>query len=121
LRGSPWRRHQFLKRHTVVVLLGLPGDKPNQDESARLAELEGEIDAQLAVSSLDAPYYGRYEGHEINNGEYRMFIGCPDAGLLVQEILRLLGRLNWKGGVRVVKRYGEMREAPAREETIDVS
>lgn len=110
-----------LKQHTIVVRLALSGDEPNPDESARFARLENELDAQLATSSLDAPYFGRYEGHEITNGEIRMFLSCPVADALVHKLLPLLRRLNWKGRVLLMKRYGEMRDASAEEETIEVA
>lgn len=112
---------QYLKQNTVVIRLGLTGDTPKPSESARFASLEDELDSRLAIRSLESPYFGRYEGHEIAVGEFRMFVSCPDAALLVQELLPILKRLDWNGKIRLMKRYGEMRDANAEEETIEVS
>jgi hypothetical protein len=81
--------------------------------------LRSYLDVRLAIPSHDAPYFGRFDGHELASGEYRMFISCPDASALVEKLLPLLSALNWKGRVTVMKRYGEMRDASAREEVFE--
>jgi hypothetical protein len=109
-----------LKRQTVVVLLPITGDKPNSEESARFMRFEDALDNELAVSSLDAPYFGRYEGHEIAGRDYRVFLSCPNAPDLAEKLLPIVKQLRWMSPVRLIKRSGEMRDASAAEEMVEV-
>ena len=109
-----------LKRQSVLIQLMLSGRGPKPDELARFAALGDETDALLALDSLDSPYFGRYEGHEIARGEIRMFLSCPTAEALAAKLLPLLGRLNWKGKIFLTKRDGEVQDVEAKGVTHEV-
>ncbi len=132
-KGSNWRiedkklkKKQFsirkeMKAQTLVVAFALSGKKPSAAEKKSLAKLEDDLDAQLAVRSLDAPFFGVYEGHEIQEGEYRMFLRCPDADALAAKLLPWLQSIVWSSEVHAMKRYGDMRDPNAREKILDLS
>jgi hypothetical protein len=124
-RGTDWRMEGekrrrridagWLKRHTLVLILPLGGVKLNSTEEQAIKRLEDELDVELAVSSLNAPFFGRYEGSDKVQGEFRMFVSCPDVDLLEQKLVAWLDRLNWPRPVVVMKRYGKMRDPSALE------
>jgi len=107
-----------LKRHTIVIQWPLSDKRPNAGERKRLKRLEDELDAQLIVSSLDAPFLGWYEGSDKVAGEFRMFLSCPDADRLEEHLRPWLTCLEWSESVRVVKRYGQMHDSDASESTV---
>ncbi len=131
--GTNWRiedkklkKKQFairknMKAQTVVVAFALSGKKPSAAEKKSLAKLEDDLDAQLAVRSLDAPFFGVYEGHEIQEGEYRMFLRCPDADALAAKLIPWLQSIVWSSEVHAMKRYGDMRDPNAREKILDLN
>jgi hypothetical protein len=82
--------------------------------------MEEELDSQLAVAALDAPYFGSYEGHDIVEREYRMFLSCPDADALAKKLLPWLKKLHWPGKSHVLKRYGEMYNDKAKEKRVEI-
>ena len=108
-----------LKKHTLVVILPLSGKKPTAAEKKKIKALENELDAQLMVTSLDAPFFGSYEGSDNVNNEYRIFITCPDVNALVQKLHPWLQALGWSGPVHVMKRFGEMHDVEAPEELLE--
>lgn len=107
-----------LKNQTVVIFLGYEGTKPSAVEKKKFKRLQDELDAQLMVASLNAPYFGSYEGHEEKPGEIRMFLSCPDANALVQKLRPWLGQLDWPGSVSILKRFGTMHDAEAPQEVV---
>ena len=109
-----------LKQQTVVLQLLLTGQKPNTAEKSHIKRIEDDLDAQLAVKSLDEPFFGVYEGSDIANGEFRVFLCCPDANRLVQKLDPWLRRIGWKSGLRVFKRFGDLRDVNAPEEAFEL-
>lgn len=107
-----------LKRHTIVIQWPLAGNKPNAGERKLLKHLENELDAQLAVPSLEAPFFGCYEGSDKVAGEFRMFLSCPDADRLEEKLHPWLGCLSLASTVRVLKRYGDMHDPDADESPV---
>jgi hypothetical protein len=107
-----------LKHHTIVIQWPLAGNKPNAVERKLLKHLENELDAQLAVPSLEAPFFGCYEGSDKVAGEFRMFLSCPDADRLVEKLHPWLSCLSWASTVRVLKRYGDMHDPDAEESPV---
>jgi hypothetical protein len=48
-------------------------------------------------------------------GELRVFLSCPDADVMVEKLWPWLTNLSWPGGVKVLKRYGELTDINCRE------
>jgi hypothetical protein len=110
------------KGNTVVIRLPLADPKataPAPDEEKRIAQIESDLDVMLVNVNSTAPAVGSREGRDEVVGEARVFITCPDAAALVEHIRRLLKRLRWPGGFRVLKRYGEFVDPDAREQYVD--
>jgi hypothetical protein len=107
-----------VKGNTVVLLLPIAKDKPSKAENDRLAKLMDEIDALLYDPSAkpDAPLLGNLEGDDVVQGELRLFLSCPDTDALVEKLRPWLQKLTWDGGMKVLKRYGELADANCREE-----
>jgi hypothetical protein len=87
---------KYYKQNTLVVTLKLKGAKSDGHENARIRELENELDALLATTHVDEPYSGRYEGSDVVDGEYRMFISCPNVETLLVKLGSWLKNLNWR-------------------------
>jgi hypothetical protein len=133
-RGTDWRmwnnkqkaaenrKTAELKQHTLVVILRFKGKKPKAAEKTLFGSLEDQVDAVLAVRTLHSPYFGSYEGHDIVDGEYRMFLSCPDVEALVRKVRPWLeaARKSWPGEVLGLKRYGKMRDKDAREAVVEL-
>ena len=49
---------------------------------------------------------GEYDGHEVGEGQYKLYLYGPDADELFDTIEPLLTRQSWPAGVIAVKRYG---------------
>ncbi|MDJ0632715.1 MAG: hypothetical protein QNJ34_05950 [Xenococcaceae cyanobacterium MO_188.B29] len=109
-----------LKQNTLVISLILADSKPNAKEIKQINNLENELDAQLKISAIDAPYFGCFEGYDIVNNEYLIFISCPDADALAEKLFSWLKELNWSDRVYAMKRYGEMYDAQAKEEIVEL-
>jgi hypothetical protein len=109
-----------LKQHTLVVVLPLAGKKPSPAERKRIKRLEDDLDAQLAIRSLTAPFFGIYEGSDNLNNEFRLFASCPDVKKLVQKLRPWLEALDWGRRVRIVMRFGEMYDEDSKEETVEI-
>lgn len=117
-KGTNWRRLRStakpeinplreLKCHSLIVVLPVKGKKPDAKERRAIKKLEDELDAQLVIHSLDAPYFGSYEGSEKPPGEFRMFLSCPDADRLEEKLRPWFTHLEWPDTIRVAKRYHE--------------
>jgi len=111
-----------VKGNSVVIMLAGAGAKPSKKEKQQLAELMNELDALLhdPKAKPDAPYWGSLEGDDHADGEYRLFVSCPNADRLFEKLQPWLADLDWEGCVRVLKRYGEYTDPTCREEMIAV-
>lgn len=110
-----------IKGDSAVIILGLKGKKPTKVEKKEIARIEKELDAQLDVPSLDAPYFGNYDNVETVGSEHRMFLSCPSSDRLIEKLLPWLKNLGWDGEVRVVKRDGDIHDATAKAEFVDLN
>ncbi len=108
---------------SVVLRLGFPKDalKAPKERKAVVNGLMDQLDALLAdpQAPADAPVLGTLQGDEKVRGEHRLFFSCPNADLLVVALRPLLRKLCWPGPLAVVKRYGEMHDESAREESME--
>lgn len=104
-----------LKQHTFVLIFSLAGKKPKAAENKVLARFEDELDAQLTVSSLDAPFFGWYEGRDTVDAEVRLFLSCPDVDALARKLQPWLQNLDWPHETVAVKRYGDLYDTDAKE------
>ena len=109
-----------LKQNTLVLGLILSNSEPNAKEENQIYILENELDAQLKISSINAPYFGCYEGNDVVNDECRIFISTPDVDLLFLKILPWLKEIKWNGQIYVMKRYGELHDTQAKQEFVDL-
>ena len=71
------------------------------------------------LPSLQAPYFGTYEGNDTVDTEFRIFITCPDVDQLVRKLHPWLKSLEWDLPTKILKRYGEIHDVEAREETVE--
>jgi hypothetical protein len=106
------------KGNAVVLRLPIAKAKPSKAEKNRLAKLMDEIDGLLydPTAKQGAPYLGSLEGDDVVEGELRLFFSCPDANALVEKLRPWLKTRSWPGGMKVLKRYGEMADANCRDE-----
>ena len=122
-RGLP--PGQTLKGNTVVIRLVFRGKRtgPTASEQKKIEELMDALDAYLLTIDPDAPPVGCLEGHEYTEdvvpGECRLFLSCPDADRLAEELIPVLRGFRWPGKVFLLKRYGEYVNPDAREEYVD--
>jgi hypothetical protein len=110
-----------LRGHSVVIRLGTGSKaKPNKRQREHVEMIMDSLDALLAdpYAAYDAPVFGNLQGDEPLKGEHRLFLSCPDADRLVEHLRPWLRHLDWPGSVEVVKRYGDLYDEGAREETI---
>ncbi len=108
--------------HSLVIRLETGTNlNPNKQQREHVEMIMNSLDALLSDpgAPIDAAYFGRLEGSEPFKGEYRLYFSCPDADKLVDHLRSWLHHLDWPGSVQVVKRYGEMRDEEAREETAE--
>lgn len=105
-----------LKQNTLVLFLQLKQSKPNSVEKKKLKKLEAELDAQLMINSLESAFFGSYEGCDLLNHEYRLFLSCPDADRLRTKLGPWLNQIDWLDEVYVMSRYGNMYDEDAEEE-----
>jgi len=105
-----------LKSHTLVLMLPLRDRKPDAAETQLIKQLEVDLDAQLATRTLDAPYFGSYEGHDIVDSTYRMFLSTPDVNRLEIELQPWFAQLKWHAPIKSVKRFGQLHETDVIEE-----
>ena len=116
-------RGKLVKGNSVVLRLCAADDaaKPSQAEIAEVERLMDELDATLVNVDVDVHEAGSLEGHEWVGADCRLFFSCPDADALVDKLWPWLKSLRWPGQVMLMKRYGEMHDASAREEYVDLS
>lgn len=107
------------KDHTLLVRLKLKNDRPNNTEKGLISAFEDELDALLFTPSINSKYFGSYEGHDIVDGEYRIFVCGPDVDDLAMKIERLLLNLTANFEILVTKRYGGMFDINSEE--VDIS
>ena len=110
-----------LKGNTVVLFLTLKGNSPSAAEKKQIAEILDELDAQLMIPALDAPYFGSLEGHDFADGDCRIFISCPNAVALRTKLGNWVSQLGWKGAVSLVQRDGNLFDEEASETWEEVS
>lgn len=108
--------------NTVVLILRTANAQPSKAEKERLARVVNHIDALLydPAAKLNAAYLGNLEGSDVVEGEMRLFLSCPDADALVEKMRPWLKTLTWKGGVKVLKRYGEYQDVECPEEYVEL-
>lgn len=74
--------------------------------SAWELEVLGSLGDDLADVTAEADA-GEFDGHDVGEGAYTLYLYGPDADELFDAIEPLLTRQPWPGSVTVVKRYGE--------------
>jgi len=114
------RKKSDPEKQTLVVILSLSGEQPNAREKQHIKRLEDELDALLGTPTLKSTYFGTYSGTDITEGEYRMFVTCPNVDKLCDKMLDYLQNLHWPGKACAIKRYGRMYDAKAKEAIVDI-
>lgn len=105
----------------LVILFPLSGKKPSAKEKKRISEVEKQLDVQLMVPSMTAPFFGSYKGSDSFENHYRMFVTCPDVEKLAQKLMPWLNFIHQADEIIAVKRYGDLNDPDAPEETIELS
>jgi hypothetical protein len=115
---------QTVKGNTIVIRLFLAGakSKGTAAESRRINEIMNEIDAMLVNVRSSAPAVGNLEGFDYGApGECRLFLSCPDADALADELRPWLSKLDWPNGMSILKRYGVYTDKDAPETVVELS
>lgn len=94
----------------VIIIFPLSG---TEFGSAWELEVLGSLGDDLADVILEAGV-GEFDGHDVGEGEYTLYLYGPDADDLFDAVKPLLTRQPWTGEVAVVKRYGEPGAAEVR-------
>lgn len=125
-KGTDWRTEgrnkvrqimsDDLKKHSLVLIFRFDPSKKNQYRKL-VAAFENQLDAQLAVSSIDTPFFGWYEGIDTVDDEFRLFLSCPDVDLLEQKLQPWLEHLDWHTQIQIIKRFGGMHDRDAKTAT----
>ena len=114
------RGRKGIKANTLVLIFSLTKEKPSPVEKKIISRYQDELDAQLLVPTLTAPYFGSLEGHEFVKGVCHLFLSCPDVDALVVKIRPWLDAMDWPRKVQVLKRYGGMYDEDASEEHVKI-
>lgn len=96
-----------MKANTLILLFN-QFKETRESDLRKIKMFEDQIDRILRVEKLESTYYGCYEGSDSFDGSYRMFLSCPDVDVLLQKIEPWLVDLDWKKGIKVLKKYGEL-------------
>ncbi len=111
---------EWLTGNTVVIRLALSGKESSAFERQHVDRLIEELNAILVKPQEKSPVIGNLEGSDFGvKGECRLFLTCPDADGLVNELRPWRKMLDWPGRVAVVKRYGEYFDPDAKEELVE--
>lgn len=116
--GRSRSKRKALKGNSLIVVLKLAGRSKTKAEERRVDALMDELDGLLAATDPNTPAVGALEGHDYAGGECRLFLSCPDADALAAKLRPWLERLDWKGAVEAVKRYGEYVDGDAPAEPV---
>jgi len=127
-RGVHWRsaasekrgndfENASLKKETFVIILPLKGLKPSASERKRITKIEDELDAQLVNEGLNRPYFGSYEGSDVANNEFRIFLTTPDVVRLEKKLKAWVESL--PRPIQVIKRFGQLHDPHALEKTVE--
>ncbi|WP_197455586.1 hypothetical protein [Stieleria neptunia] len=65
-------------------------------------------------------YAGRLEGHELTDRQYRLFLSCPDAGVLASKLQPWIEQVDWAGRVGMTVRQGRFDDPDASEERYSI-
>lgn len=84
-----------IKGESIVIAFSLKDKKISPDEKKLISRYEDEIDAQLLVSSLEAPYFGSLEGRKTSGGQTKLIVSCPDRHRLFEKLRPWLKQLDW--------------------------
>jgi hypothetical protein len=100
-------------KHAVLVYVSLSDDRfGNSEEIDALFSLEEDL-----ACAVDDAGVGVYDGNEIGEGTFVMFLYGQEADALSHVVLEVLGEYELPAGSYLIKRYGE---PGAREERVDL-
>lgn len=105
---------------SLILRLRLKNPKPSPKEKRLASEIEKSLRTALKVTSLDQPYWGTVEVAEFEDGEYRVFCSCPSSDRLAEHLSEWLDSVVWEGDFDIVKRYGNLYDAKAKEKRIQI-
>jgi hypothetical protein len=112
-----------VKGNTVVIRLPLsrPTSKPTKAETRLVNKLMDSLDAMLVDHQVAASLIGNLEGVDYGApGECRLFLSCPDADTLAKKLRPWLRAVEWPGGCKILKRYGNFADRGAPEQEANV-
>ncbi len=129
-KNSDWGMEEAARRkkskavklvgESLILRLRLKKPQPSPKEKGLAADIENSLRTVLKVTSLEQPYWGSIEVTEFEDGEYRIFCSCPSSDRLVEYLSEWLGSVPWEGDLDIVKRYGNLYDAKAKEKRIQI-
>ncbi len=94
-----------MAEHCVKVILKLSSQNGTREELAKIFELE-----DLISSFIEEHEVGEYDGNEVGQGEFTMYMYGTDADVLFRSIQPVLQRSPLTHGGYAIKRYGPPEE-----------
>ena len=109
-----------LNGNTVIITLNFSTQSRLESKKNLISKSEDALDRVLAVKEIDDKYYGTYEGHDVVDNQYRIFISCPNADELIEKLSSdWLKDLNY-ANVQLYKRLGGMYDEDAIVELVEL-
>jgi hypothetical protein len=128
--SSDWGMEEAMRRkksktvkligESLILRLRLEKPQPSPKEKRLASAVEQSLRSALKVSSLEERYWGNVEIAEFEDGEYRVFCSCPSSDQLAEHLSDWLKSVTWENDFDIVKRYGNLYDAKAKEKRIQI-
>jgi hypothetical protein len=131
--GVYWRDAEIEERKRRSKKLNLQGqslilrfrpkdDRPSLPEEKQIKRYVKVLNELLTnQQSITDPYYGSVESYEFVDGDFRIFLSCPDVESLLDYLDDWIQKNDWAGEFHFVKRSGHIFDSKASETRIIVS
>lgn len=107
---------------TIVIRLKLDGKgKGSVQEHARIDSLMDRLESMLVEFKPDSSLPDYLEGHEYENGECCIYIGCAEAKMTLEKILPSINEVNWPNDIEVIARFGRYWDTEAEESRVPLA
>ncbi len=109
-----------LKQHSVILHFQMAGKTQTQAEKSAFASIVNEINCRLQVSSLEQPFYGRWEVKGQRQGAKHLTLSCPDADRLLAFLTPYLLACEWPGAIQATKRSFHYQDEDGEQQIVSV-
>lgn len=116
-RKATMKKRERLKKETLVIRFPFEG---RAIERRKINRLENIIDEILLNVINSGRYKGVYEGSDEVDNEFRMYLSCPNARKLLDEIREELRAVSWHSEITVCLRKGHLFNENAVETSVSI-